>query len=64
MLVFIICLIVPSARHQNISTAAALGLSFLMWVISLFSIWMCLRARRRRYKHGHVYYPSQTGYRD
>jgi hypothetical protein len=64
MLVFIICLIVPSARRQNISTAEALGLSLLMWVISDFSIWLCLRARRRRYKHGHVHYTSQTDYSD
>jgi len=64
MLVFIICLIVPSARHQNISTAEALGLSLLMWIICVFAIWACLRSRRRRYKHGHAHSSSDSDYGD
>jgi hypothetical protein len=63
MLVGIVCVIVPSARHQNIALGESLDLALLLWACSVFFVWACLRSRRRRYSHSRSgSYATHTNY--
>ncbi|MDB6020626.1 MAG: hypothetical protein JWQ04_483 [Pedosphaera sp.] len=52
MLVFILGLVVPIGWHQGIPLPRSLALVLVMWLVSIFGVWVCLRSRRRRYTHG------------
>jgi glucose uptake protein GlcU len=64
MLVFTLALVIPVAVHQRISLPMAVGMALLLWGVSVFALWVCLNARRRRYSHSRPRYSTYTDYSD
>ena len=64
MLVFILVLMVCS-RRKEIALHSAILLSFVVWAVGVFAVWVCLRSRRRRHTREHAaQFSTHTDYSD
>jgi hypothetical protein len=64
MLTAELLVIVPQARRQNISWRGSIELALLLWGCSVFAVWACLRARRKRRTRDHQQHADGTDYSD
>jgi uncharacterized membrane protein YbhN (UPF0104 family) len=58
LLVLITGVIVPTARHQQISMGVAVLLALGLWAACIFAVWACLRSRRKRRTSEYTRYPD------